>query len=163
MGLINFNGVNGLQKSQELNQRSVNADGFQEKIDVFKGLRANDKKETVKMNSDGTYSKKTYRNGILEKETVCKSADNGKEQIVSVTRHYYEVDDSGKEIHTSKEFVDENGDGYNDLVITKKYENGRLVEEEKYFEEDIKTDIKNKPWNKHNRLMRSHDIGIYVN
>ena len=163
MGLINFNGVNGLQKSQELNERSVNADGFQEKIDVFKGLRANDKKETVKMNSDGTYSKKTYRNGILEKETVCKSADNGKEQIVSVTRHYYEVDDSGQEIHTSKEFVDENGDGYNDLVITKKYENGRLVEEEKYFEEDIKTDIKNKPWNNHNRLMRSHDIVIYVN
>ena len=161
MGLINFNGVNGLQKSQELNQRSVNADGFQEKIDVFKGLRANDKKETVKMNSDGTYSKKTYMNGILEKETVCKSADNGKEQIVSVTRHYYEVDDSGQEIHTSKEFVDENGDGYNDLVITKKYENGRLVEEEKYFEEDIKTDIKNKPWNKNNRLMTAHDSGFY--
>lgn len=163
MGLINFDGVNGTQKPQVVNQKSVNA-GFHDKIDnLFNGSRSDNKKEIVKMNADGTYTKKTYINGILNKETVYKTGENGKEKLTSVTNHYYEADDSGKEIHTSKEFIDEDGDGYNDVILTKKYENGRLVEEERYFEEDIEKDIKNKPWNKHNRLMKSHDSGIYVN
>lgn len=162
MGQLNINGMNGVQKSQVVNQKSVNA-GYQDKIDdLFYGSRFKNKKEIVKMNADGTYTKKTYINGILNKETVYKTDKNGKEKLTSVTNHYYKVDDSGKEIHTSKEFIDEDGDGYNDVILTKKYENGRLVGEEKYFEEDIEKDIKNKPWNKHNRLMKSHDSGIYV-
>ena len=160
MGLINFDGINGAQKTQQVTPKNSNSRVEESFVPI--GKNTNMLKEKVKMNSDGTYTKQIYRNGILDKETFGKVDKNGKEQITSVTLHFYEVDDSGKEIHTSKELIDEDGDGYNDVILTKKYENGRLVEEEKYFEEDIEKDIKNKPWNKHNRLMIAHDSGAYV-
>ena len=67
---------------------------------------------------------------------------------------------------SSSTYIDEDGDGYNDVVIKKEYdENGKLKTETKTIEEDI-NDVKNRQhleYEIYNRDMDVHKSGIYMN
>ncbi len=121
--------------------------------------------EKEKYNSDGTISRQYLSpNGVLFQETKYNVDKKGKETIASVTRYDEKIDSNNNVIKTVTTFVDEDGDGYNDYVLTKTYTNGRLTSENKKIEENI-NDVKNRghlAWELQNREMFAHDSCMYA-
>lgn len=125
--------------------------------------RSNTGKIETIFNNDGSKTEKVYnQNGDLNKLSVFKDVNkDGKEDIYSVTKFY--KDTNG--LKTEETFIDLDGDGYNDITITKTYdENGRLKSETKTIEEDI-NEVKNRPHMDHeihNREMNAHSSDFYM-
>ncbi len=125
------------------------------------------KKIVTEFNDDGSKIEKQYdKDGNLTKEIVYKDVNgDGKEDIYSVTSHI-EAKPEWDMNASSSTYIDEDGDGYNDVVIKKEYdENGKLKTETKTIEEDI-NDVKNRQhleYEIYNRDMDVHKSGIYMN
>ena len=133
-------------------------------------LGSNVGKVVTTVNADGSKTEKTFdRSGKCTKEVVYKDVNgDGKEDIYSVT-DFYEADtdpvDGHKEPAKTKTFIDEDGDGYYDTIITKTFdEKGKLKTEEKTYEENI-NDVKNRnhmDYEIYNRKMTAHKDGVYM-
>lgn len=132
-------------------------------------LGSNIGKVVTKVNIDGSKTEKTFdKNGKCTKEVVYKDVNgDGKEDIYSVT-DFYEPETNprtNKNETKTKTFIDEDGDGYNDTIITKTYdEKGKLMSEEKTYEENI-NDVKNRnhmDYEVYNRKMGAHKDGLYI-
>lgn len=133
-------------------------------------LGSNIGKVVTKVNIDGSKTEKTFdKNGKCTKEVVYKDVNgDGKEDIYSVT-NFYEAStdpvDGHKVPAISKTFVDEDGDGYEDTIITKTYdEKGKLKSEEKYYDENI-NDVKKRnhlEYEVYNRKMSTLQCGMFM-
>ncbi len=133
-------------------------------------LGSNIGKVVTTVNIDGSKTEKTFdKNGKCTKEVVYKDVNgDGKEDIYSVT-NFYEAGtdpvDGHKVPAISKTFVDEDGDGYEDTIITKTYdEKGKLKSEEKYYDENI-NDVKKRnhlEYEVYNRKMSTLQCGMFM-
>lgn len=170
MGLLSIGNGGGNFDNQGVQQKST-AKGSQsltEKINQDGGIFGfvGPKKIVTEMHDDGSKTEKQYdADGNLTKEIVYKDVNgDGKEDIYSVTSHVKADPDYDRKASSST-FIDENGDGYDDVVIKKEYdENGKLKTETKIVQEDINAVKKRShgPWETQNREMEVHKAGIYV-
>ena len=123
------------------------------------------KVETI-FNDDGSKTERVYyRSGKITKESIFKDINgDGKEDIYSVT-NFYEEDQSSNPANIAKTFIDKDGDGYHDVVITKTYDkNGHLKHESRIIAEDINS-VKNREHldsEVKNREMEAHHSGFYI-
>ena len=124
------------------------------------------KKIVTEINDDGSKIEKHYdKNNNLMKEIVYKDVNgDGKEDIYSVTSHVQAKPEWDRNASSST-FIDNDGDGYDDVVIKKEYDkDGKLKKETKTIEEDI-NDVKSRhhlEYETFNRKMGTHKSGIYM-
>lgn len=170
MGLLSIGNGGGNFDNQGVQQKST-AKGSQsltEKINQQGGIFGfiGPKKVVTEINDDGSKLEKQYdKDGHLMKEIVYKDVNgDGKEDIYSVTSHH-EAKPEWDMNASSSTYIDEDGDGYNDVLIRKEYdEKGKLKTETKTIAEDINS-VKNRPhgpWEIQNREMEAHKSGIYI-
>ncbi len=170
MGLLSIGNSGGNFEGKDVNQQKTKqqVQSLSAKINQQGGIFGfGPKKIVTEINDDGSKLEKQYdKNGHLMREIVYKDVNgDGKEDIYSVTSHY-EAKPEWDMNASSSTFIDEDGDGYNDVVIKKEYdENGKLKKETKTIEEDINS-VKSRPhgpWETQNREMETHKSGIYIN
>lgn len=104
---------------------------------------------------------KKYHEGELTSVSVFKDVNgDGKEDLYKITTYSKMPDGSIYE----RTMVDRDGDGYNDYQYSKTTKDGKTVSETEIEEEDINK-VKNRPhyeWEIHNRLMTTHESGVYM-
>jgi len=164
-------GINGLNPANGNQDVKATTTAKQGKINSLFGKQSASRtqyQEDVTFNPDG--SRTVKKNG---KEITYKDINgDGKEEIYSVTTHY-----AAKKFHTEgledrpaedETYIDEDGDGYDDVRIVKTYdENGKLISETKTYEKDI-NDVKSGkygqvlPYMTENRKMSTHLSGLYI-
>ena len=124
------------------------------------------KKIVTEINDDGSKIEKQYdKDNNLRKEIVYKDVNgDGKEDIYSVTSHVQANPEFDRNASSST-FIDNDGDGYDDVVIKKEYDkDGKLKKETKTVLEDI-NDVKGRQhleYETFNRKMETHKSGIYM-
>ncbi len=105
--------------------------------------------------------KKYDKDGKISQISIFKDVNgDGKEDLYQVTQ-YYRIDGTT----TMKTYTDYDGDGYDDNIKTKEYdENNRLTEEREVKEEDIKSVQKRNhaEYEIYNRRMDVHESGMYM-
>lgn len=171
MGLLSIGNGGGNFENQGVQQKKIeqNTQSLAESINQQGGIFGfgGPKKIVTEINDDGSKLEKQYdKDGHLMKEIVYKDVNgDGKEDIYSVTSHQKAKPEWDMNASSST-FIDEDGDGYDDVVIKKEYdENGKLKTETKTIKEDINSvkDREHMPWEIFNREMSAHKGGIYMN
>lgn len=170
MGLLSIGSGSGNFENQGVQQKKTeqNTQSLTVKINQQGGIFGfgGPKKIVTEINDDVSKLEKQYdKDGHLMKEIVYKDVNgDGKEDIYSVTSHQ-EAKPEWDMNASSSSYIDEDGDGYDDVIIKKEYdENGKLKTETKTIEEDINS-VKNRPhgpWETQNREMEAHKSGIYI-
>ena len=170
MGLLSIGNGGGNFENQGVKEVKIkqNTKSLAETINQQGGVFGLGKKKKVvtEINDDGSKLEKQYdKDGHLMKEIVYKDVNgDGKEDIYSVTSHH-EAKPEWDMNASSSTYIDEDGDGYNDVLIRKEYdEKGKLKTETKTIAEDINS-VKNRPhgpWEIQNREMEAHKSGIYI-
>ena len=170
MGLLSIGNGGGNFENQGVQQKKTeqNTQSLKENINQQGGIFGfvGPKKIVTEINDDGSKLEKQYdKDGHLMKEIVYKDVNgDGKEDIYSVTSHF-EANPELDMNASSSTYIDEDGDGYNDVVIRKEYDdNGKLKTETKTVMEDINS-VKSRPhgpWETQNREMETHKAGFYI-
>ena len=170
MGLLSIGNGGGNFENQGVKEVKIkqNTKSLAETINQQGGVFGfgGPKKVVTEINDDGSKLEKQYdKDGHLMKEIVYKDVNgDGKEDIYSVTSHH-EAKPEWDMNASSSTYIDEDGDGYNDVLIRKEYdEKGKLKTETKTIAEDINS-VKNRPhgpWEIQNREMEAHKSGIYI-